>query len=75
MEGDILFGTFRVPPRCIMCDSDDLRMPDDAESQDDLRNDSLLTCGECGAVITWAALVESCEAKAANNVEFHDGDI
>ena len=64
-EGIIPLGTLEAQPHCIKCGSDNLLMPDGVLSQDDLTDESHLTCGGCGAVITYAALVKSCETRKA----------
>lgn len=69
MEDTTEIGTIEATPRCGKCRSDDLRMPEGITSQDDLTDDSLVTCANCGTVTTYAALVESCEADAAKNIE------
>ena len=43
-------------------------MPDGALSQDDLTDDSLITCDSCGTVFTVAEIVASCETSAAKNL-------
>jgi hypothetical protein len=58
-----------VVPRCGKCGSDDLRMPEGVTSQDDLADDSLLTCAHCNTTITYTALVEACEADLADNIQ------
>jgi len=69
MDNTTIIETFQAVPHCSKCGSDDLRMPEGIASQDDLTDDSLVTCRNCGAVTTYAALVESCEADAAKNIE------
>jgi len=68
MDDATTIETFEVIPRCSKCGSDDLRMPEGITSQDDLTDDSPLTCANCGTVTTYAALVESCETSKANDL-------
>jgi uncharacterized Zn finger protein len=68
MNDTIHLGTIEAVPRCGKCGSDDLRMPEGVTSQDDLIDDSVVTCADCGTVTTYAALVASCEADVAKNV-------
>jgi hypothetical protein len=67
MEDTILLDSSEIVPRCNKCGSDDLLMPDGALSQDDLTDDSLITCGSCGTVFTVTEIVASCETSAAKD--------
>ena len=58
VEDPIVIDTFQVVPRCSKCGSDQLHMPDNVLSNGDLTDDSLLTCGDCGAVFTYAQIVK-----------------
>jgi hypothetical protein len=69
MDDKIDIGTIEAVPHCGKCGSDDLRMPEGITVQDDLTDDSLLTCASCGTAITYAALVESCESDVAENIK------
>ena len=69
MEDTTEIGTIEATPRCVKCGSDDLRMPEGIASQDDLTDDSVMSCANCGTIITYAALVESCEANVAKNIK------
>ncbi len=68
MEDTILLERFHVVPRCKKCGSDDLRMPDGIASQGDLTDDSLITCGACGATFTYTQVVEAAETAKANDL-------
>ena len=68
MEDTILLERFHVVPRCTKCGSDDLRMPNGIASQSDLADDSLITCGACGATFTYTQVVEAAETAKANDL-------
>jgi len=68
MDGTILLGTIESIPHCGKCGNEDLLMPDGILSQNDLADDSLLTCGSCGTVVTYASLVAACETREAKNL-------
>ena len=69
MGNTIVIDTFQTVPQCSKCGSDDLRMPEGITKQDDLADDSLITCANCGTVTTYAALVESREADVVKSVK------
>ena len=69
MNDTIEIDTIETVPHCRKCGSDDLRMPEGITSQNDLTDDSLVTCANCGTVTTYDALVESCETDVAKNIE------
>jgi hypothetical protein len=69
MDNTSVIDTFQTVPHCSKCGSDDLRMPEGITGQDDLADDSLITCANCGTVTTYAALVECCEADIVKNVK------
>lgn len=69
MDNTIEIGTIESVPRCGKCGSDDLRMPEGVANQDDLTDDSIVTCANCGTITTYAALVASCEADIAKNIK------
>ncbi len=75
MDDTVEIGTIEATPHCSKCGSDDLLMPDGALSNDDLADDSLITCSKCGTVTTYTTLVESCEADAAKNIKDGLGSI
>jgi hypothetical protein len=75
MDNTTIIETFHAVPHCGKCESDDLRMPEGITRQDDLTDDSLITCTSCGTVTTYVALVESCEANAAKDIEDDLGSI
>jgi hypothetical protein len=68
MKNVILLERFHVVPRCTKCGSDDLGMPDGITSQDDLTDDSLITCGACGATFTYTQVVKAAETAKANDL-------
>lgn len=74
MEDVILLERFHVVPCCTKCLSDNLLMPDGVLSQSDLTDDSLTTCGACGAAFTYAQVVEASETTQANNL-IADGEV
>ena len=74
MDDTISIGTFEAVPRCSKCGSD-LHMPEGITSQDDLTDDSFITCANCGTVTSYAALVESCEAEIAKNIKDSLGSV
>lgn len=75
MEDHILLHRFQVVPRCKECGSDDLLMPDGVLSQDDLSDDSLITCGSCGVAATYHTILEACEASKADDLMRGAGSI
>jgi hypothetical protein len=69
MDGTFSIGSMEAVPRCSNCGSDDLHMPEGITSQDDLADDSFITCANCGTITTYAAIVESCEAEITKNIK------
>ena len=47
MDDTIEIGTTEAVPHCSKCRSDNLPMPEGITSQDDLTDDSLITCVTC----------------------------
>lgn len=65
---EILLHRFKTEPVCVQCGSDDLRMPDGVSSQDDLTENSSITCKACGAITTYGAIMESWNASVTDHL-------
>jgi len=56
---EILLHRFKTEPVCVKCGSDDLRMPEGVSSQDDLTEDSSITCNACESTTTYGTIMAS----------------
>jgi hypothetical protein len=68
MEDTILLESFKTNPKCVQCGSYDLQMPTGITSQDDLANDSTITCGVCGVITTYGAIMEAWKARVTDHL-------
>jgi hypothetical protein len=62
------FGRLEVVPHCSKCGGENLLMLEGILTQSDLTDDSPVTCGDCGAVTTYADLVAATERRTADNL-------